>query len=148
MSYDVAEAGFITTLRILANYTKGNSSQGDYRILGKGVKRAVIVNPGAIRGREVTAAPRRVRTLWTINIELYVPFKGEISTTAKAIRVDRQEIIDHIDKYPTLDSTANVINAFITSGREPEIWKGGSRNWWRQVMTCEVEERVNVVSAE
>lgn len=147
MSYSTVEAGLLAVILKLANYSSVNASQGDYRILGKGVTRAVVLQPGAIITREVVAAPRRMRTLWAINIELYISFKGELSTSAAAIRTDRQELIDHIDKYPTLDGITDVIFAMIVSGMEPEIRLGENRRWWRQVLFCRVEERATVTIA-
>jgi len=148
MSYKVVEDGFLTLIRLLSNYNQENSSIGDYRILGRGVVRAVVLMPGGIPRREVLAAPRYVHTLWVINVELYIPFLTDISDIHEAMRVDRQELIDHIDKYPTLNKVADVVNAFITGATEPEEWIGESRRWWRQVLRCEVSENVTVTIAE
>ncbi len=148
MSYKSVETALLTVLRLLANYDGDNSSAGDYRILGKGVTSAIILQPGAIPQREVVAYPRRVRTLWVVDVELLIPFLGEISTTAEALRDDRQEIIDQIDKYPTLSGATGVVVAFITSAPVPDLWLGESRRWWRQVLHCQIEERVTVTVAE
>ncbi len=148
MSYKVVEDGLLTIIRLLANYDDNNSSNGDFRALGAGKQRVVVLQPGAIRDRSVVAAPRRIRTLWMINLNLFVSFQGEISTVAEAIRVDRQELIDQIDKYPTLNGTAGVVIAFVEGGGEPDHWVGENRSWWRQVLSISVEERATVTIAE
>ena len=101
MSYTSIETAALTVLRLLANYTATNSSVGDYRILGAGVDRAVVLTPGAVTEREVIAATRRMRIRWVVNLDLYIPFGrgGELSDIAANIRTDRQEILDHLDKY-------------------------------------------------
>ncbi len=148
MGYNDVEAGLLAVVRLLDGYTEVNTSQGDYRILAKGVEKAVILQPGPIVQRNVQSAPRRMRTLWVIDMELVVPFSGEISTIASNIRTFRQSLIDHVDKYPTLDSVANVVHALIVSGAEPESWQGESRKWWVQRLRVDVEERSTVTIAE
>lgn len=94
------------------------------------------------------AATRRIRTRWTIYAELYIPFTGEVSTIADNIRSDRQELLDHLDKYPTLNHASGVVSAFVTGATEPEVWLGEQRRWWRQVLRIEVEERSTATIAE
>ncbi len=148
MGYNDVEAALLTVIRKLDGYTATNSSQGDYRILAKGVTKAVVLQPGPIVRRNVQSAPRRMRTLWVIDMELVVPFSGEISTIASNIRTFRQTLIDHIDKYPTLDGTSDVVHALVVSGAEPESWTGESHKWWIQRLRVEVEERSTVTIAE
>jgi len=152
VSYITIEDGLSALINGLSNYnnsgTSQNLSQGDYRILGRGLSRAVILQPGSIREREVAQSPRRMRTVWDIYVELYIPFTGEMSTIATALRTDRQELLDHLDKYPTLNGITGVIHAMIVRGDEPRVWVGESGNWWRQVLNMSVEERVTVTIAE
>lgn len=148
MSYNTVESGLLTVIQVLSNYDGNNSSRGDYRILGKGNSRNVILNPGSIPSREIIAAPRRVGTIWEIIIELHIPFSGEISTVRNNLRTDRQELLDHIDKYPTLNGVSGVTHAFITSGREPFVWQGESSNYWVQHFICRVSEHTTITIAE
>ena len=143
MSYDAVEQGLLVLLRGLSDYTTGkNISRGDARILGKGVKKAIILYPGSIPTRSVTAAPRKISTEWEIIIELRVAFRGEVSTIQQDIITSRQDIIDHVDQYPTLNGISGVVQTFITGGAEPEVWQGESRNWWVQRLRCRVVENV------
>jgi len=86
--------------------------------------------------------------VWSINVELLIAFKTEISQVATDIRTQRQLIIDKIDEYPTLDTTTGVVFAMITEGREPELVQMGARTFWRQIMIAKVEERATVTYAE
>jgi len=147
MSYDSVESGLLTVIQLHADFTTTNSSKGDYRILGAGVSRGLILTPGPFR-KAVTAAPRRMGFSWVVNLELFVPFKGELSTIATELRTIRQDLMDQIDKYPTLNSTSGVINAFVEGGGEPDLWQGENRRWWMQRMTVSIEERATVTIAE
>ena len=148
MGYNDCELGLLNVIQSLDNYNDDNSSQADYRILASGPERCIILHPGSILSRQPMAAPRRISTLWEIELELYIPFTGEIKTTAAQLRTDRQEIIDQVDKYPTLNGVSGVTHAIVTSGRPPMAFKGESRNWWVQMLTCQARENVTVVIAE
>lgn len=150
MSYDTIEAAELTVLRLLSNYGTTNSSQRDWRVLAKGKPRIVVLMPGPVLAREVSATTRRIRTLWTTVLLLYKPFamSGQLATAINNLQTDTQEILDHFDKYPTLNSTSGVIHAMITSVAEPVLWQGESRNYLLRRMEMQIEERVNVTIAE
>ena len=148
MSYEAVESGLLTLIRGLSNYSATNADRGDYRILAAGNTRAVVINPGSIISRDVIALPRRVSTEWELLIELFIPFTGEVSTAASAIRVDRQELLDLLDKYPTLNGVTNVVHAFVVGGSDPEIWAGESSNYWKQTLSMRVTENTNTAIAE
>ena len=72
MSYDSVETGLRDVIRKITGYTAtdqtANVTKGDYRCLGFGVTKAVILTPGSFQ-REVVAAPRRLAQTWTVNLE-------------------------------------------------------------------------------
>ena len=148
MGYNDCEVGLLDVIRLLPNYGEANSSQGDYRILASGDARNLVLHPGSILSREVMAAPRRISTLWEIEIELYISFVTDIKATSAQLREDRQEVLDQVDKYPTLDGVPGVVTALIMSGRPPMMFKGESRNWWVQILVCHVRENTTVSIAE
>jgi len=142
MSYSTCENALETIIKQVTGYSIANVTKGDYRILGHGVSKAVVLVPGAFTRN--AAAESWLRTAWIANIELYVPFTGDISTIASSIRTERQAIIDEVDKYPTLNSATGVVLARITGGGEPEMWVIGNKNFWKQILNCSIEERVVV----
>jgi len=148
MSYANIEAALLTRIQNLSNYSTTNSSRGDYRVLGAGVSRAIILEPGAIPERDHFAAPRVISTVWDINIRLFIPWAGQMSISNTNLEADRQEIIDELDKYPTLNGTTDVVNAMLIGARAPEVWVGESRQWWQQDMTYQVRENVIITIAE
>jgi len=148
MAYDTVEAAVKTLVQTLEGFEPKdkNVSQGDYRVMAGGVPKAVILQPGPFRRNMVDT--NRARSEWAVSLELYVAFREELSQIASDIRAVRQAIIDMLDKYPTLNSTAGVVFAMVSEGSEPDIWEIGSRKFWRQVMTVRVEERQSVTYAE
>ncbi len=147
MSYDSVETGLLDVIILHSDYSSDNATKGDYRILGAGVVKAVVLTPGTF-SRSVTAAPRRMGTTWAINLELFIPFRRELSLIATELRTFRQDLIDQIDKYPKLNGTSGVIDAIVEGGSEPELWQGENQRWWVQKMRCIVKERVTVTIAE
>jgi len=142
MSYTIIEAALSTVIQKLSGYSSTNVACGDYRILGSGQDKAVVLQPGAFIRNQ--AAESWMRTQWNINIELYIAYGGEISTVAGNIRSERQTIMDKIDQYPTLDGTSGVVLARLNAGNEPEVWQVGAQQFWKQVLTCVIEERLIV----
>ena len=147
MSYTTVEAALVTVIQLHSDYDSGNCSAGDYRILGAGSAQSIVVTPGPF-SRSITAAPRRMGTSWTINIEIFIPFRSEMSDIKSELRLFRQTLIDQVDKYPRLNDASGVIDAMIDSGGEPELWQGENKRWWIQKLRCTVKERVTVIIAE
>ncbi len=144
MSYETVEDGLLKVIRKAAGFTANNTSAGDYRILAKGRTKAVVLQPGPFR-REVSSAPRRMAWTWTVNMELFVPFREELSVVSKDLRIFRQELMDAIDPWPHLDDTLGVIDTLVESGSEPDLWQGENRRWWVQRMRVVIKERTTVV---
>lgn len=146
MSYESCENALKALIEGVDGYDQSNISQGDYRVLGQGRMVAVVLNPGSFDSKVV--AERVHQRDWQINIELFLGYQGDVSDLKTAIRQERQKVIDHIDKYPTLGGTEGVVLARITGGDEPEVWKIGVRNFWLQKLRCTVQERAQVSYAE
>ena len=141
------ETGVSDVLILHADYDANNVAKGDYKILGHGKTFLVILQPGGILKRAIVAAPRRQQTIWICHIELWIGFTGLISTIASDMRSKRQDIIDHLDKYPTLNGVSNCINAFITGADEPIETIGDPRRWWMQRIHMQIEERSTITIA-
>jgi len=148
MSYETMEDGALTVLRLLSNYSTTNSSTGDYRVLNQGVRRAVIFEPGSILNREHHAYPRVISTNWEILISLHINWGGSPVEAGNRIRTDRQEIIDHFDKYPTLNGVTGCVSSFVVGSRQPEMWGGENNTWWRQEIIMQVNEHASITIAE
>ena len=142
------ENGLATVIKLLSGYSATNVAQGDYKILGHGNTFGIVLQPGAILKRDIVAAPRRLQVIWVVNIELYIGFTGLISTVATDLRDKRQSLLNHLDKYPTLNSLSGCINAFIREGVEPIELPGDPKRWWVQILKMYIEERTTITIAE
>ena len=141
MSYAICEAALLTTIQTsTANFTAANTSQGDYRILGSGRTHYVVLQLGSFENQRINIRGDHRRT-WNINMELWVPFQGEISTVASVIRTQRQNLIDTISQYTHLTSSGAVYDAFVTQADEPLVDAiPGGPTCWKQVIVCQVKE--------
>ena len=144
MAYVDVENGVAAVIKLLSGYNDTNVAVGDYKVLSSGKPRVVILDTGAVNIHEVAQSTRRMRTVWIVKIMLFVRFSKDVSTISADIRGYRQEILDQLDKYPTLNGVSGVITALVTRLSQPAIWSGGERNWWLQTMDMEVEERYTV----
>ena len=147
MSYDTIEAGALTVLQVLDAYSDDNSSRGDMRILGKGNDKNVVFFPGGFN-RDIMGMSIRTTTEWEVLMRLFILYDGEISSSWSAIRTDRQAIIEHFDKYPTLNGVSGVVHAFMHRAPTPQLLQGEARQWWAQDLTLIVRENVSVTIAE
>ena len=145
MAYDDVEEGILNILSTLATYTVGdNLSRGDARVIAKGRKRTVILHTGGISGRQVIATPRKISTNWQTDIELRIRFNKDVDEIHQEIIDARQEIMDTMDIYPTLNGVAGVKQALITGASQPEVWQGEARNYWVQNLSCSTTENVHI----
>lgn len=139
MSYTTVEDAALAVVRKATDYTTANTATGVPRVLQAGITKGVILTPGPFRRELYTLT--QVRNIWTVNVELYIPYTDSMDTLAANVRTERQSLIDVFDKWPLLDGTAGVDFAFVESAGPPEEWIMGGR-WWRQVMALRVEEIV------
>ena len=148
MTYKTVQTGVATVIKKVAGYDANNVKEDDYRVVSHGKIKAVILRRGATE-REFLgmggSAPMLNR--FTINCELYIPFRTQTTTLADDVIVEAQKIVDEFDKWPKLDNTANVINAECEAVGEPEEWLIGGR-WWRQLLEVRVDEVTTVTRSE
>ena len=112
MSFDAVADAALTVLKLHESYDARNVSKYSYEVLGGGIDRAIVIQYGGLdRPRTVIAASgRRVNTPWIANLELYLPYRDR-NQIGKDVVDEVQNILDHVDKYPTLNGASNVVNA-------------------------------------
>lgn len=140
MSYDTIEAALLTQIQALGNYDTTNAYRGDWRQLGHGVTKAVVLVPGPFTQEDATLR-NHTRIRWTADIELYVLWAGEQDTTLSTLRTERQSILDRINQYPYLGATSGVMGAIITGAGPIEAFSSrDGAMFWKQVLTCQIVE--------
>lgn len=143
------EAALLTLVQAMSNYSASNAKRNDFRILNAGAARKVVLSQGSIPRREHVAAPRRIHNHYIININVFVPYTDELINAMTSLQSEVKDIIEEIDKYPTLNGTSNCVHAMIMSASEPSLWaRDNGRRWWSSQLVCEVIEGSNVTIAE
>jgi hypothetical protein len=118
MSYSTIETAALSVIRLLPVYDDSNCQAGDSSPLKKGYERVVkLLYGGGVRN------PLTLTTMqhtWTVNVDVYVPYRGELSVLESTLATERQTIIDQLAKYPRLNNCTGVVDAEITNGNKPE----------------------------
>lgn len=107
MSYPAGEALILTALRAHANYSSDNTSRADWKVLNSGRAAFYVV----IRMGETENAPlgfSSALTSWTTQLMIYQRYIDD-GTTAENLQARVQEILEHMEKYNTLDDTTGTV---------------------------------------
>jgi hypothetical protein len=113
MSFSTIVDGVIRTITQHADYSCATVYYEDYRPLGAGQLRYVAVSNAGYAREELTFS--NIAHNWTVAIDLYSMYTGQIPTTRKNALTNMQTIIDTLEQYPRLSDTTGVINYEISS---------------------------------
>ena len=147
MSYENVQTGLSDTIKRLSSYTDSNVTTADYRLLNRGVTKAVVLRPGPFT-QERTEFGGGIEATWNIMVELFVKYQDD-TQVQNAIRDERQDIIDKVNEYPLLGGSA--IHAMIIEGAEPTPVfgeNGSGPHYFMQEMTVAATEYLTVSEAE
>ena len=106
MSYQTISDGVIVTIRGNADYSTTNVFADDYRHLGAGQDRYVVVSAGGMTREEVTFT--HYTHNWTVNLDIFTRYTGQLSVTHTNAHTDAQNIIDTLESQPRLSDTTGV----------------------------------------
>ena len=128
MSQATIEAGIIATIILHADFDADNTKLYDRRPMGKGKSRVVVVSYNTHRKEQLTL--RMERRIWTYNVDVMVPWRGDLTELDKRVGVETQKVIDTLAKYPKLNAVAGVQRTDVTMANTPDLIqekKGGYR---------------------
>ncbi len=145
MSYATVEAAALAVIKLHADYDDDNCKAGDSSPIKAGLPRVCRLLYGGGRREELTVT--LMRHIWTINVDIYVPYRGELSTLEASLATERQTIIDQLAKYPMLNNTAGVTKAEILNGDKPESLAPKKTAYRGQRLYLEVNEVVKPARA-
>lgn len=150
MSYQLCVNGLAGVLKTIPDFSKGNITAADYRVIGAGFAQSIVLFPGSFSIEESTLGPTGDYWIdWEIRIELFVRYstEPEIATRIAALR---QLIVNKLFEYPKLNGTSGVIRALINRGDAPAPVFGTDNQGpmsWLQVLHCSVLEDANSITA-
>jgi len=128
MSQATIEAGIISTITQHADFDSDNTKLYDRRPMGKGKPRVVVVSYAQHKREDITLQIER-RT-WTYNVDVLVPWRGDLTELDTRVGTETQKLIDTLAKYPRLNGTANIQRTDMTLSSLPDLIterKGGYR---------------------
>jgi hypothetical protein len=118
MSYATVEAAAITVLKTHADYDATNCTSGDVSPIKKGLARVARIWYDSSRREPISVT--LMRHIWTLRVDLYVPYRGRIQDMEATMATERQKIIDTFAIYPRLNDLAGVTIAEILNGEAPQ----------------------------
>ena len=139
MSQAIIEAAIIATIKQHADFDDTNCYLYDKRALGKGLARLVVVSYGQHRREELTL--QLERRIWTYNVDVLVPWRGELTELDIRVGTETQKVIDTLAKYPRLNGVADVQKAIMTQSVTTDVIterKGGYRGRRHAVDVLEI----------
>ena len=128
MSQATIEAGIIATVTKHADFDSDNTKLYDRRPMGKGKARVVVVSYNSHRKEQLTL--RMERRIWTYNVDVMVPWRGDLTELDTRVGTETQKVIDTLAKYPKLDGVAGIQRTDVTMANTPDLIqerKGGYR---------------------
>jgi microcompartment protein CcmK/EutM len=147
MTYAAVEVGVQTVIAKLSDYTTNtNVMLGDYRALGGGQAKVVVLQRGdAAREQISMGATPTFRNDWIVVAELFLPFTGELADQKTAIDAEVDAILAELAKWPKLAGVSGVTNQEAARVREPI---DSEKKWWQQDIEIRVEELETVTLSE
>lgn len=146
MSYATIEAAAVLVIQKHADFDTTNCLAGDNKPIGSGLARVCRVLYGGYRKAPITLQVEKFT--WTINLDVYVAYRGSKTTLEAALATERQKVIDKLGLYPLLDSATGVVRAEITNGDKPEPLGQKNAAYRGQRLYLEVDEYVTPAREE
>jgi len=119
MTQATVEAGILATVKLHADFTAANTFLYDKRALGKGLARIVVISYSSHKSEELTLNIER-RT-WTYNVDVLVPWRGELTELDVRVGTETQKVVDTLAKYPRLNGAANILKTVLTVSSSPDV---------------------------
>ncbi len=129
MSYSTIETSLLAVIRKHADFDTTNVQAGEASAMKKGLERTVRILKGSHRQIPVTVMA--YRHIWTINIDLYVPWRGDMAALEAALYTEGQKIIDTLHAWPYLDGSAGITSAELLNAGQPEALAGDKKGVYR-----------------
>lgn len=134
------EEAVVDVLRTHDDLTHDNCLSGDLEGLKKGLARVVNVKYAKVTRKPLTIT--MVEHVWTLKIDVYVPYRGRIQDMEETLATERQKVIDTLAKYPKLDNLTGVHRAEIINGDAPEPLSTRKAAYRGQRLYLEVHQAV------
>ena len=112
------ENAVVEILRLHDDFDSRNCQRGTLDGIKRGWPRVVRVLYDRVSRTPITLA--LVERTWTIKVDIFVPYSRRISDMEDTMATEREKVIDHLAKYPTLNGLSGIFKAEILNGDAPE----------------------------
>ena len=146
MSQRVIEDAVAATIKLHADFDDTNCFVYDKRALGKGLDRLVIVAYAQHRRESISL--QLERRVWTYNVDVLVPWRGELAELDTRVGTETQKVVDILAKYPRLNGTANIQRTDMSLSAIPDVITGRRGTYRGRRHTLEVREIYDPQRAE
>ena len=150
MSYFNVETAVVARLNNIAGFgttaETGNVTRGDFRVLGRGLGSAIIVEYGGFEQRRVAEGGEH-EIDWKFNLDVFVRVQNELAGVDEAAII-RQLVLDEFNVRPKL-GTSIIFDALIEMGEPaPEDINMGSVRYAFEILRLTATEEFSVSYAE
>lgn len=147
MSYVTVETQVQTILQGLTSVfaTSAQVTRGDWSVLDRGYDAWAVIYPGAFDERQTAIGGSSFR--WMVNVEFGIRFT---KTAYTDLASKRDSLLQHLQKYPTLNRVTNVNRGEMSASNLTEIFdKDGSGPFYlSQIITLPIDDFVQVTISE
>ena len=143
MSYASGEAAVLSILRLHADYNDRNTSRGNWKILDSGAAaHYAVLRMGAATNEAHTTTS--AMTTWATEIMVYRRYIDD-GPSAISLQGDVQTLVEHIEKYPTLQGAVTDAQVTTIGAMETIRMDAGGPIWLRTIISLQWQEERDII---
>ena len=143
MSYASGEAAVLSILRLHADYNDKNTSRGNWKILDSGAAaNYVVLRMGAATNEAHTTTS--AMTTWATEIMVYRRYIDD-GPSAIALQGDVQTLVEHLEKYPTLQGAVTDAQVTTIGAMENIQMIANGPMWLRTIISLQWQEERDII---
>ncbi len=143
MSYASGEAAVLSILRLHADYNDKNTSRGNWKILDSGAAaHYAVLRMGAATNEAHTTTS--AMTTWATEIMVYRRYIDD-GPSAISLQGDVQTLIEHIEKYPTLQGVVTDAQVTTIGAMENIQMIANGPMWLRTIISLQWQEERDII---
>ncbi len=143
MSYASGEAAVLSILRLHADYNDKNTSRGNWKILDSGAAaNYAVLRMGAATNEAHTTTS--AMTTWATEIMVYRRYIDD-GPSAIALQGDVQTLVEHLEKYPTLQGAVTDAQVITIGAMENIRMDAGGPMWLRTIISLQWQEERDII---
>ena len=145
MSYPAIQTNVLDVLQLMTEFDATNSTEKDFRVLGNSKDQYAVLmrgnSPGGGQQGILDGKKSYVRLDdWVVDLHLFAKYTTNQLDTRELVDSLSDAIEAHFAAYPTLNGIDTIRRVEVDATQEPEPYTDGVEQFWRQLITIEVDE--------